>query len=167
MGDPYRGAERLTCPACAAILRDFNGRLCCDACSGILLPLTDLVAAIEEHSGVEPIVHFVNDKPAERVCPRCSHVMTACRLHVVVAEHATDVKPNIDRCDAHGVWFDPEELSKVFEALRRATEPRGNATADYVDWFIEAPSGVNGPGLLHFLRATFRRYRARTKATPK
>ncbi len=51
---PYRTSpDPPACPACGAGLRDFSGRLCCDACGGILVDLADLTASINDHLQLE------------------------------------------------------------------------------------------------------------------
>jgi Zn-finger nucleic acid-binding protein len=136
MTSPYRDPER-ACPACKATLREFRGRLCCDACSGIMLGLADLTMAIEQLTRIAPDVKFIDDpmrgEAGSRNCPHCAATMTPCRLDVTLLEDRPKLKPELDRCGAHGVWFDNEELAKVLEVLRRAVSPKGGGGA--------APSG--------------------------
>ena len=122
MTDPYRDPER-PCPACQAPLREYRERLCCDACNGIMLAMADLTSAIAELTKIDPVVQFIDDPmrgaAGARMCPHCSAPMTTCRLDVQLHESRPKLKPELDRCEAHGVWFDHEELAKVLEVLRR------------------------------------------------
>jgi Zn-finger nucleic acid-binding protein len=43
-------------------------------------------------------------------CPSCREVMTPAQMHGIL----------VDRCDKHGIWFDPTELEMV---LRRTADP--------------------------------------------
>jgi len=72
MSDAYR-TSGFTCPSCPddAPLREFNGRLICDVCDGMLLADEDFATSIHELDGsTEPVV--VGDpQPADKRCPRC------------------------------------------------------------------------------------------------
>ena len=49
--------------------------------------------------------------------------MATCKLRVVIPvyeEHPT-TPPTLDRCEAHGLWFDAEELARVFAVISRLT----------------------------------------------
>jgi Zn-finger nucleic acid-binding protein len=115
---PYRDLQ-LACPACAEGLRRFRDRLCCDGCNGIMLGITDLAVAIHELTGAAPQLGFTSDAPGARACPCCQAAMVRCRLDVRLLDERPELRPELDRCDGHGVWFDAEELAKVFEVLRR------------------------------------------------
>jgi Zn-finger nucleic acid-binding protein len=115
---PYRDLQ-LACPACTEGLRRFRDRLCCDACNGIMLGITDLEVAIRELTGAAPELGFTSDAPGARSCPCCQNAMVRCRLDVVLMDERPELRPELDRCDGHGVWFDAEELAKILEVLRR------------------------------------------------
>jgi len=124
MAGPYRDPE-VMCPACHATLRAFRQRLCCDACEGILLDPADLATSISELTGIDPEIGFVHERPGKRTCPRCALAMTACRLDVKLMDKRPTLRPALDRCATHGVWFDAGELAKVFEVLHRAVSSHG------------------------------------------
>jgi Zn-finger nucleic acid-binding protein len=128
MSDPYRDSEPLACPACNAALRSFHERLCCDACGSVMLELDDLVAAITEIIGDGPALKLVHGKPGARACPRCKHAMASCHLDVEITEHHRELKPTLDRCASHGVWFDTDELADILTVLHRSAEPPSHAT---------------------------------------
>jgi hypothetical protein len=117
---PYRDHWH-KCPACPnAQLREYAGRLLCDACQGMMLTREDFIRAIAELTGAEPELHFFDDKPTKRPCPRCDHALTACRVRIVfpVADKDPTPKPILDRCEQDGIWFDADELAKVFFTVR-------------------------------------------------
>jgi Zn-finger nucleic acid-binding protein len=124
MAGPYRDPD-LVCPACHAQLRVFRQRLCCDACNGILLEIADLTTSISDLTGSDPQIGFVRERPGERACPRCDLMMSVCRLDVALMDKRPTLRPALDRCVTHGVWFDANELAKVFEVLHRAVSPHG------------------------------------------
>jgi len=124
MAGPYRDQD-LVCPACHATLRVFCRRLCCDACDGILLELADLTTSISELTGLDPGIGFLGERLGARVCPHCTRTMSVCRLDVTLMNQRPTLRPALDRCVAHGVWFDATELAKVFEVLHRAVSPHG------------------------------------------
>jgi hypothetical protein len=104
-----------------------------------MLGLVDLTTAIEQLTRIAPEVKFIDDPmrnmgdAGKRRCPHCAAAMTTCRLDVTLLEERPKLKPELDRCEVHGVWFDNEELAKVLEVLRRAVSPKGGGGA--------APSG--------------------------
>lgn len=114
MSDPYRDRE-LPCPACAKPLREFQHRLVCDACNGIMVALADLSGAIEDLTSVVPQFAWDHETPSQRTCPTCRTKMTVCKIVLEIEGTELHPKPELDRCEAHGVWFDHLELAKVLE----------------------------------------------------
>jgi len=114
------------CPACKATLRDFETRLACDSCQGAMVPMEDLRLAIEQLTGIAPALELVDEKPGARSCPRCAVAMTRLHLRVVLEDEVAKPRPELDRCGEHGIWFDGEELAKVFEkSLAKIHRGRG------------------------------------------
>jgi Zn-finger nucleic acid-binding protein len=133
MGDPFRTApEPPACPACGAALREFHGRLCCDACGGVLMDTADLTASItdylQQQIAAPPEVRFVDVKAAKRTCPLCKTPMTSCHLAADFEHKHAKTHPTLDRCANHGVWFDANELAEVLEALHHAAELPAHAS---------------------------------------
>jgi Zn-finger nucleic acid-binding protein len=132
---PYRDPHQLVCPVCQVALRVERDRLYCDACGGMLIDIEDLVTTIELLVEIEPEVEFVMGAAGTRPCPRCASPMETCRLHVAwfddahvkVAwdydrvERGRTLRCELDRCSAHGVWFDRGELPDIIDRLRGAT----------------------------------------------
>ena len=109
---PFRD-DFLTCPACAAPLREYQTRQVCDACDGMLLALADLAHAIHDLTSVVPTFEYADEAPGKRSCPRCRQAMTTCKLRVVLDREIEKPRPVLDRCREHGLWFDGEELASV------------------------------------------------------
>jgi len=124
MTEPYR-PHPVTCPACNATLRDYRGRLACDSCEGILMPLDELAAGIADLVGLEPRIEFVHEAPGKRACPHCQQAMTTCHIQIMLDEDLAKPPPTLDRCSAHGLWFDGKELSAVFEKCMAKAKTRG------------------------------------------
>jgi hypothetical protein len=114
--DPYRDAE-LVCPACMRPLREFQRRLVCDACNGIMVSLADLAAAIEDLTSVAPTFEWEHEHESKRRCPRCSIGMIAGRITLHIEDDTEHPRPELDHCATHGVWFDHEKLAKVLEKV--------------------------------------------------
>lgn len=114
--EPYRD-QHLTCPACGAGLRAFKTRQICDACDGMMLTVEDLAAAIHELTSLTPSFELKDGKLGARMCPHCAALMTQCKLRVVLDDEVEKPRPELDRCGTHGIWFDREELAKVFEKV--------------------------------------------------
>lgn len=101
------------CPVCSERGLDAQGaRLVCGTCSGVLVTEAEvrrLVADAKKHW----VNDIVDEAPLElgevasaepvRRCPSCMTAMTKHDLYGVI----------VDRCGAHGVWFDGEELAKI------------------------------------------------------
>lgn len=114
MSDRY---SELLCPACQKPLREFRNRFVCDSCNGIMVAVADLSGAIEDLTSVVPGFAWDHEKPSQRACPACRTKMTICRIILELEGEVLHPKPELDRCEAHGVWFDSEELAKVFEKI--------------------------------------------------
>ncbi len=143
MNDPYRD-RRLMCPACQAPLREYRGRQVCDACDGMMLALPDLARAIFDMTSVEPTFEYHDENPGKRACPHCAAAMTTCKLRVVVEDEIAKPRPVLDRCAAHGIWFDGEELAKVFQKL--AGMGHGSANASPSAHSVGAPGSYGWRG---------------------
>jgi Zn-finger nucleic acid-binding protein len=116
MSDPYRDQIK-DCPACKAPLREFQTRLVCDACSGMMLTLADLATGVHDLTSITPTLSYRDEKPGTRECPHCRTAMTTCKLTLGLEDNVEKPRPVLDRCEAHGLWFDNEELAKVFEKV--------------------------------------------------
>jgi Zn-finger nucleic acid-binding protein len=107
------------CPHCATGLDRSGQRLVCGTCRGVLVGEDELKRLIAEVAGESPTVPAeIEDLALEpprayepaRGCPVCGAAMARHSLH-----HAL-----VDRCAAHGVWFDGGELEAVLEEVSLA-----------------------------------------------
>ena len=113
--DVYR-TSALICPACASPMREFQKRLVCDQCEGMLLELEDFASACADLVGeapVELIDKETPDKPA--ICPRCGHEMQTCRVKV----KGKKIGGRFSTCERDGLWFGRDVLPNVFATLTR------------------------------------------------
>lgn len=130
-----------TCPSCRRGL-DANGRRrYCGACNGVLVTedeLRELIAEMQAKPGapaapaalaLEPAGEPASEGEAPRTCPRCAARMTKHTLYEML----------VDRCEAHGIWFDDEELQGALarvgaEAAKMPLRDRIAVTALSVAW---------------------------------
>ena len=118
--------EIADCPRCQRGLEVAGDRLVCAGCRGQLVTEAELQHLV---AGMLTKLHADLREPqplpfadAERrpqdpdvTCPRCTTVMTRHLLYTLP----------VDRCSAHGVWFDGTELES---ALNKAAEPTWKLT---------------------------------------
>ncbi|MBA3454466.1 MAG: hypothetical protein H0T42_15355 [Deltaproteobacteria bacterium] len=83
----------------------------------MLLTLVDLSGAIHDMTSVVPSFEYKDEKPGKRPCPKCRTLMTTCRLVLSLDDEIEKPRPELDRCAEHGIWFDGEELAKVFQKV--------------------------------------------------
>jgi len=101
----------MRCPACSDAQLDRHGN--CHTCGGIWLP-SELV---RERLASSPA--FTGGGYSERHCPMCDETMDEPLVFDIP----------IDRCAAHGMWFDKKELEQVIarsriDGWKSAPEPR-------------------------------------------
>jgi Zn-finger nucleic acid-binding protein len=113
------------CPSCGTGLDPQGARMICSACGGALVPDAQLEAMMNEMSPDDerPLERrLLPGAAAPRSCPRCTTAMTPHEMYGVT----------IDRCSAHGVWFDGEELATVLNENGQAYAARqfADRTAD-------------------------------------
>ena len=104
--------EIASCPRCGAGLEVNVTRLVCGQCNGVLVPEAEVRAMIAEAMSFraapagEPAELSLDAPPGAEpplTCPSCMTQMTKHALHGIT----------IDRCVAHGIWFDGQELQSV------------------------------------------------------
>jgi Zn-finger nucleic acid-binding protein len=140
-----------TCPACGRGLDASGRRLYCGACAGVLVTEDELRALISEMQAGKPVgsagprslaLEPADRAEARRTCPRCPARMAKHRLYGML----------VDRCPAHGIWFDASELQDALarvgaEAARPPLRDKVLVTAAGVGWvaFLIASALVAGP----------------------
>jgi Zn-finger nucleic acid-binding protein len=93
--------RQLACPSCKEAVLDYRGeRWACDTCRGSFVENAALAAMVAEMINCPWELPPTAGKPGERGCPVCGAAMRVELLEAVT----------IDRCAAHGVWFDDHEL---------------------------------------------------------
>lgn len=104
---PYRD-EYEKCPRCNVELEDAGSVRACSQCRGQWVPYDVLMEMAGEMSRPNrPRMHAMRDEGrAALLCPGCGKAMGTWKLR----------KVDIDRCEAHGVWFDKDELEAVLLA---------------------------------------------------
>ncbi len=112
--------KRLGCPSCKETALAYAGdRWPCATCAGLFVENAALEAMISDVSQRPWEVPPGTGAPGERNCPVCEVAMI-----VEVLEAVT-----IDRCAAHGVWFDEDELAA---ALHHAIEGEPSGVGGWV-----------------------------------
>jgi Zn-finger nucleic acid-binding protein len=106
--------QKLPCPRCTGRELSFLAdRYGCDACHGVFVENAALEALVADMTSKPWQMPAPVGTPGGRACPIC-----ASALGVETLEGAS-----IDRCEAHGVWFDPDELESVLQ--HAASPPTG------------------------------------------
>lgn len=107
MGSPYRSDPQWKiCPRCDEVLDEvMAGGYACPRCAGAWL--ASVVVAEAFHDANWPQGHAMWWR-AELACPECrkpDEVMEAIEVEGIV----------VDRCKAHGMWFDAGELGRLMK----------------------------------------------------
>ncbi|MDB4957161.1 MAG: hypothetical protein JWO36_4730 [Myxococcales bacterium] len=115
MTDAYRTAG-FACPSCPnAPLREFQNRLVCDTCSGMLIRDDDFAAAIHELDGSSDPLTFHDRNEPGKPCPRCAGPMVLSDVSVGTIA----LKSPLLRCEPHGLWVLQSELTALFARVSR------------------------------------------------
>lgn len=122
----------MACLVCGEALEARGPRLQCSTCGSALLPIAELERALstmipEGRPPMPPVETFLTPSTGEpRHCPRCQHLMRPHALGPLA----------VDRCSAHGIWFDGDELAAALlwysEQERIRPEARPPLTAERV-----------------------------------
>jgi Zn-finger nucleic acid-binding protein len=141
--EPYRQRPN-QCPVCGVDLRLFGTRLCCDRCEGIFLTIADLAHSIDELTRVEPAIAFAREQPGHRPCPGCSAAMATCHLELAMMDKVVKPDVELDRCAAHGLWFDTDELAELLLAVERVFGSHGGSSGPAGSSNDDGPLGSYG-----------------------
>lgn len=113
--DPY-AHRALPCPVCRDDALAFRGdRWSCARCDGTFVANAALAALVAEILDTPWEVPETTGLASTRSCPVCMDLMRIELLEGV----------EIDRCEAHGSWFDPAELGATLERAAGALRPAG------------------------------------------
>lgn len=96
----------MNCVSCSKLMvRSGKTERC--ACGGAWVPEAALISMAEQQTGTFVNIEWKSRRGEVRSCPQCGQGMVPVSVGSVA----------LDRCVAHGVWFDSDELDAV---LRRA-----------------------------------------------
>jgi len=115
----YRDA-RPTCLSCDAALAGAASRWACEQCGSALVSeaaLTEMLAEMAPADERTLDARLLAATSPSRRCPRCAAMMSSFILHDTL----------VDRCAAHGVWFDPGELKAVLRLCANRAQERAMA----------------------------------------
>ena len=141
MTDAYR-TSGFVCPTCPnSALREFQSRLVCDECNGMLLSADDLVGSIHELDGsLTGALEYLDEKPAKAACPRCRGPMSTCGIKL----GALAIGDTFLHCARDGVWFPRAKMTALFARVSRSGGFRGLGATSAVG--ASAGHGVNAGG---------------------
>ncbi len=78
--------------------------LCCEACKSIWIREPEFLSLMEEvRPGRDNTLLVHNDGTERRRCPTCSETMDIAWMLFL----------QMDRCEEHGIWFDPGEFNQA------------------------------------------------------
>ncbi|MDQ3366836.1 MAG: zf-TFIIB domain-containing protein [Myxococcota bacterium] len=119
------------CPSCAASsMREFQDRLVCDKCQGIMMTSEDFASACADLTGEDSPLEISKLEPAEAACPRCTGALSRCE----VKAGTTELRGAFLRCTTDGLWCSNAVLVAAFARLGRKFQdatherPRQRAT---------------------------------------
>lgn len=101
--------QRERCPRCGVELVDARAARGCPNCRGLWVALPDLLEmATQMNAGPYAVqLPFVKSAHQPMPCPTCTELMGTWSLFDV----------QLDRCEKHGIWFDPDELAQILLAV--------------------------------------------------
>jgi Zn-finger nucleic acid-binding protein len=112
---PYRTAG-LRCPNCPEMpLREYQERLICDECQGMLIDDDDLAKACSDLVNKDIKLEFGAPVATTKICPTCERSLE----QVEVTFAPVRAKAEVLRCDRDGLWFKGGLLAATFALLGR------------------------------------------------
>jgi hypothetical protein len=100
----------LACPECKSEIT-LEGRLWpCGTCAGVFVENAPFEEMVTEIAGAAWTLFPAGSERGPRACPACRETMVVEEFHGAT----------IDRCAAHGIWFDEAELAEVLAAAGTA-----------------------------------------------
>ncbi|MCX5743236.1 MAG: zf-TFIIB domain-containing protein [Proteobacteria bacterium] len=113
----------LLCPSCptSSPLREFQHRLVCDECAGMLIAVDDFVDSLREIDGSTDELTFSNEAPTAKACPRCARELSSCVLRFGKLK----LVGSFSRCERDGIWFPRDAMTAVFARVSRRSSGMG------------------------------------------
>jgi Zn-finger nucleic acid-binding protein len=141
------------CPRCGTPLRRLRAASTCHGCHGRFLAESVMLEMASEMQVPAMPLSFLplsprTDSPLH--CPTCDKPMEPVRLASVL----------IDRCPAHGIWFDPDELSDALLLFARSEsieelEQQARSHGYRPSWIsLEVTTAEGGPTRRSFHEST-------------
>jgi Zn-finger nucleic acid-binding protein len=107
--------RRLACPVCPNSALRLGGDLwTCDVCAGAFVENGVVETKMTELAGGPWALPAPSGRAGARACPVCSETLAEDSLESV----------EVDRCAAHGVWFDAHELAAALAHASGVLEPK-------------------------------------------
>lgn len=110
-------------------------KLECQRCQGVFVPTADLAEMVAAMTDQLPPIANHADLPRNRRCPLCKAVMYETSLWSV----------GVERCDAHGTWFDWKELALVLEYAGGGLGPQTGWQRFWRELFVPRRQGARTP----------------------
>jgi Zn-finger nucleic acid-binding protein len=99
----------MKCPTCSGSLELAGRTYKCETCDGAWVKGEVLVPLLEQSaSALVELPWQPNTEAHVRACPECGTNMATVKLGSVA----------LDRCEAHGVWFDEKELAALLKQAK-------------------------------------------------
>ncbi len=143
-GVPFHEAVDRLCPACTCLLSpERKGQFRLDACAdcgGVWLETAQIRKLVEKKSSV--LLDFASEAASKGTTKPEAHVARRCpECDKPLKTVSVNDKLDIDVCNAHGTWFDREELARyVNKDVKPKTAPVDKVEA--VAGIIQILAGV-------------------------
>jgi len=135
------------CPTCASPLREFQHRLVCDACSGMLIDLDDLATSIQELDGSTDAPVLADATPDRATCPRCEQPMQSCAVSI----GSLNVGGRLLSCARDGVWVSRDAMVALFARVSRRGGFRGLGAVHHGGDAGGSAAGLSGSDTASFV----------------
>jgi Zn-finger nucleic acid-binding protein len=100
----------MNCPTCKQPLDQAGRTWKCETCDGAWVRAEVLVPMLEQSaSTLVELPWQPSNEAHDRPCPECAVAMQHVKLGTVL----------LDRCEAHGVWFDARELAALLKQAKK------------------------------------------------
>jgi Zn-finger nucleic acid-binding protein/ribosomal protein S27AE len=140
MTDAYR-TSGFMCPTCPnSALREFQDRLVCDECNGMLIADDDVVASVQELDGSDDALEVHDATPAKAACPRCRGAMSTCGLKI----GSLALTGTFLRCASDGIWFPRDAMTAMFARVSRRGGFRGFGAGSSNAGGVRGPASSGG-----------------------
>lgn len=117
----------MNCPTCQVALAQAGRTFKCGTCDGAWVRAEVLVPMLEQTTAtLVELPWQANTEDHDRACPECGTAMPTVKLGSVA----------LDRCEAHGVWFDKKELVALI-GQAKAFRSDGHVAREHHDGLLK------------------------------